>query len=59
MERAGVNLEDDESQSETGQRTSPSVENRTEPTPEDEKLSIFREFINTLDSDDLDRGRGD
>lgn len=59
MERAGVNLEDDESQFETGQRTPPSVENRIEPSPEDEKLSIFREFINTLDSEDFDRGRGD
>jgi bifunctional DNase/RNase len=59
MEQAGVNLDDDDSPLETENRSSPRVETRTEPTPDDEKLSIFREFINTLDSDDFDRGRGD
>ncbi len=59
MDRAGVNLEDDESPLETEQRSTPGVEKRSEPSPDDEKLSIFREFINTLDSDDFDRGRGD
>ena len=59
MDRAGVNLDDEDSPIENEQRASSDVEGRTEPRPDDEKLSIFRDFINTLDSDDLDRGRGD
>ncbi len=59
MERAGVNLDDDEASLEMERPTpSPPTEHRSEPRPDDEKLSIFRDFINTLDSDDLDRGRG-
>jgi len=59
MERASVNLDDDEASLEM-ERSMPatSTEHRSEPRPDDEKLSIFRDFINTLDSDDLDRGRG-
>jgi bifunctional DNase/RNase len=59
MDRAGVNLDDEDSSIETEERTSASGERRNEPRPDDEKLSIFRDFINTLDSDDLERGRGD
>ena len=28
------------------------------PGPDDERLSIFRQFIETLDMDDLDKGKG-
>lgn len=60
MDRAGVNLEDEESSLEPERSAStPSTEMRSESRVDDEKLSIFRDFINTLDSDDLDRGRGD
>jgi bifunctional DNase/RNase len=59
MERAGVNLDDDDTPIDTEQRQTPRVDSRGEPRPDDEKLSIFRDFINTLDSDDLERGRGD
>ena len=59
MDRAGVNLDDEDSPIENEQRASSSVEGRAEPRPDDEKLSIFRDFINTLDSDEFDRGRGD
>lgn len=60
MDRAGVNLDDDDAPLEV-ERSAPSAqsEQRSEPRPDDEKLSIFRDFINTLDSDELDRGRGD
>jgi len=60
MDRAGVNLDDDDAPLDGERPTSSSpVEQRTEPRPDDEKLSIFRDFINTLDSDEFDRGRGD
>lgn len=59
MDRAGVNLDDEDGSLETEQSApSPATENRGEPRPDDERLSIFRDFINTLDSEDLDRGRG-
>ncbi|HET9661915.1 MAG TPA: bifunctional nuclease family protein [Thermomicrobiales bacterium] len=60
MDRAGVNLDDDDAplDAERSGSSSP-VEQRAEPRPDDEKLSIFRDFINTLDSDEFDRGRGD
>jgi bifunctional DNase/RNase len=59
MERAGVNLDDDDAPLDVERSSSSSpAEPRTEPRPDDEKLSIFRDFINTLDSDDFDRGRG-
>lgn len=57
MERAGVNLDDDDAPLETESRMTRGAEPRSEPRQDDEKLSIFRDFINTLDSDDLDRGR--
>ena len=60
MERAGVTLDDEDTSLET-ERSAPTSasESRSEPRPDDEKLSIFRDFINTLDSEDFDRGRGD
>ena len=60
MDRAGVNLDDDDAPLDVERPTStPQSEQRSEPRPDDEKLSIFRDFINTLDSDEFDRGRGD
>jgi bifunctional DNase/RNase len=59
LERAGVNLDDDDSTLEAEQRPTPRAETRSEPRPDDEKLAIFRDFINTLDTDDFERGRGD
>ena len=60
MDRAGVNLDDDDAPLEIDRSAaSPPSERRSETRQDDEKLSIFRDFINTLDSDDIDRGRGD
>lgn len=60
MERAGVSMDDEDGPLDIERSTAPSpTETRSEPRPDDEKLSIFRDFINTLDSDELDRGRGD
>ena len=59
MDRAGVNLDEDDAPLEIDRSAGPqSSEHRSEPRQDDEKLSIFRDFINTLDSDDFDRGRG-
>ena len=51
MDRAGVNISDDESGEDD-----PDAEDHseTENPREDEALTIFRDFINTLDIDDLD-----
>lgn len=59
MDRAGVNLDDDDNDLETGRPAVPPVaEGRGETRQDDERLSIFRDFINTLDTDDFERGRG-
>lgn len=59
MDRAGVNLDDEDSSLEIERSTSaPQPERRPESGVDDEKLSIFRDFINTLDSDEPERGRG-
>jgi bifunctional DNase/RNase len=55
MDRAGVSLEgDDDDEEKSGQ---PSAESTGAPVDE-ERLSVFRDFINTLDLDDFDRKRG-
>ncbi|MCO5221688.1 MAG: bifunctional nuclease family protein [Thermomicrobiales bacterium] len=59
LDRAGVNLEDDDDDPAESQKTTPAEDKPTDSRLDDEKLSIFREFINTLDADDFDRGRGD
>jgi bifunctional DNase/RNase len=60
MDRAGVNMDEEDGPIELEQKSpAASAEKRSEPRPDDEKLSIFRDFINTLDSEDFDRGRGD
>jgi hypothetical protein len=58
MDRAGVTLDDEDTSLDAERSSSTSSEGRSEPRPDDEKLSIFRDFINTLDSEDFDRGRG-
>ncbi|MGH2533984.1 MAG: bifunctional nuclease family protein [Thermomicrobiales bacterium] len=55
MDRAGVSLDaDDEDDGKPGQ---PGAESTGAPIDE-ERLSVFRDFINTLDLDDFDRKRG-
>ena len=57
MDRAGVSLDEDETSIE-GESATPTVEGGHGSRPDDETLSIFRDFINTLDADDFERGRG-
>jgi len=60
MERAGVSLEPEEDQhDDAGQMSGADRPERAEGMAlDDERLSIFRDFINTLDIEDPDRGRG-
>ncbi|MCC6944368.1 MAG: bifunctional nuclease family protein [Thermomicrobiales bacterium] len=60
MERAGVTLEnDDDVSDEPGMISSPErPEAVAGMSTDDERLSVFRDFINTLDLDDPDRRRG-
>ncbi len=58
MDEAGVELEttdDDEDESET----TPATESTTGPPVNEEKLSVFRDFINSLDIDDLGKKKDD
>lgn len=55
MDRASVSLDADDEDDERGPR--PGVESTGAPVDE-ERLSVFRDFINTLDLDDFDRKRG-
>jgi bifunctional DNase/RNase len=65
MEQAGVSLDDDESDaaeldragSEDAAQTEPisPSDGRTGQSAQDDRLSVFREFINSLDLDDFDR----
>jgi bifunctional DNase/RNase len=61
MERAGVSLESDVGEDEMSPGTLGAEQSeRVEGLSlDDERLSIFRDFINTLDADDSERGRGD
>jgi uncharacterized protein len=54
MDQAGVKLDEE---AEEEQQQSPE-QRATEggPGPDDERLSVFRQFIETLDMDDLDKG---
>lgn len=49
LERAAVTLENE------GARAEDMEMRPTGPAPDDERLSVFRDFINSLDIDDLDR----
>src|SRR5690606_32418748 len=57
MERAGVSLESEAEVEEAGQSTLSSPERSPSTPAEDDRLTIFRDFINTLDLDDFERGR--
>jgi uncharacterized protein len=52
MDRAGVSISDDEAEDDDAE--SPATHEATAGTGEEENLTIFRDFINTLDIDDLD-----
>jgi bifunctional DNase/RNase len=54
MDRAGVSIDGEEGEEEEGGSTDGPV---AQPI-DDERLSVFRDFINTLDLDDFDRKRG-
>lgn len=60
MERAGVSLESEDEAGEDGPRDAQGdrPERAEGVSVDDERLSIFRDFINTLDIEDPDRGRG-
>lgn len=57
MERAGVSLDGDGDADDDGP-TTPSLERDVSSTVDEERLTVFKEFINTLDLDDFDRKRG-
>jgi uncharacterized protein len=57
MDRAGVSLDGDESD-EDGEPAGSSAGAPGSQPADDERLSVFRDFINTLDLDDFDRKRG-
>jgi uncharacterized protein len=57
MERAGVSLDGDGDAEEETDST-PSLERDVSSNVDEERLSVFKEFINTLDLDDFDRKRG-
>lgn len=54
MDRAGVRLDDDEESDDDEPTGPPSRESTTAPINE-ERLSVFRDFINTLDLDDFEK----
>ncbi len=56
MDRAGVTLGDSESESDDDEH--PLSESQTGERLNEEQLSVFRDFINTLDLDDFDRKKG-
>lgn len=56
MERAGVTLNGDGDDEEAA--ATPALEMEGETAPDDERLSVFRDFINTLDLDDFDKRQG-
>jgi bifunctional DNase/RNase len=57
MERAGVSLDGD-GDADDDAPSAPSLERDVSSTVDEERLSVFKEFINTLDLDDFDRKRG-
>jgi bifunctional DNase/RNase len=57
MERAGVSL-DGEEVDEGGEHAESTPGGPGAQPVDDERLSVFRDFINTLDLDDFDRKRG-
>jgi bifunctional DNase/RNase len=57
MERAGVSLDGD-GDAEDDDPSTPSLERDASSSVDEERLSVFKEFINTLDLDDFERKRG-
>jgi bifunctional DNase/RNase len=57
MERAGVSL-DGEGDPDEDATMPPSLERDASSTVEEDRLSVFKDFINTLDLDDFERKRG-
>jgi bifunctional DNase/RNase len=55
MDRAGVSLEGEEGEEEPGAIADAAG---AQHVPEDERLEVFRDFINTLDLDDFEKRRG-
>jgi uncharacterized protein len=58
LDQAGVFFEEDEQPNVGEPTTPPEPETSNEAEPSDESLSIFRNFINTLDLDNPDKGGG-
>jgi bifunctional DNase/RNase len=59
MERAGVSLEGEgEEGEEEGETPGEATTESTSAGVDEERLGVFRDFINTLDLDDFDRKRG-
>ncbi|MHB1162019.1 MAG: bifunctional nuclease family protein [Chloroflexota bacterium] len=57
LDQAGMKL-DTEEEGEEQALMEGEVEGEPGPSADDERLSIFRQFIETLDMDDLDKGKG-
>ncbi len=58
MDRAGVSLDGSDEAEETSTPEGSSLERATTERADDERLSVFRDFINTLDFEDFDKKRG-
>ncbi len=58
MDRAGVALDGSDETNESSTSEGGSLEPATAERPDDERLSVFRDFINTLDFEDFDKKRG-
>ncbi|MDP9359428.1 MAG: bifunctional nuclease family protein [Chloroflexota bacterium] len=58
MDRAGVALDGSDDTNESSTTEGGSLEPATAERPDDERLSVFRDFINTLDFEDFDKKRG-
>jgi uncharacterized protein len=58
MDKAGVNLDEDADVTDAEVEEDPGRENESPSPIDDDQLSVFRDFINTLDLDDFERRRG-
>lgn len=58
LDQAGMKLDTEEEGEEEQALTEGEAEAEPGPSADDERLSIFRQFIETLDMDDLDKGKG-
>ncbi|MDP9472268.1 MAG: bifunctional nuclease family protein, partial [Chloroflexota bacterium] len=58
MDRAGIALDGSDETNESSTSEGGSLEPGTAERPDDERLSVFRDFINTLDFEDFDKKRG-